>query len=149
MEEILHQLIGSLSNYLQGFVHLRWLAGFLPSTVSSIQRFQKPFERTTTSNVKFHMPNKKYPPPKKTQHGWQWKIHHERRSKMYILLKHTDFPAGHVSFLFFFIFKWPPFSIAIVDEVMELVHQQHWCSEDTGLSCLPIWMPGVLFRWTT
>ena len=64
MEEILHQLIGSLSNYLQGFVHLRWLAGFLPSTVSSIQRFQKPFGRTTTSNVKCHIPNKKYLLPK-------------------------------------------------------------------------------------
>ena len=24
MEEILHQLIGSLSNYLQGFIHPRW-----------------------------------------------------------------------------------------------------------------------------
>ena len=33
MEEILHQLIGSLSHYLQGFIHSRWLAGFLPSTV--------------------------------------------------------------------------------------------------------------------
>ena len=29
MEEILHQLIGSLSHYLQGFIHTRWLAGFL------------------------------------------------------------------------------------------------------------------------
>ena len=29
-----HQLIGSLSHYLQGFIHLRWLAGFQPSTVS-------------------------------------------------------------------------------------------------------------------
>ena len=33
MEEILHQLIGSLSHYLQGVLHPRWLAGFLPSTV--------------------------------------------------------------------------------------------------------------------
>ena len=33
MAEILHQLIGSLSHYLQGFIHPRWLAGFLPSTV--------------------------------------------------------------------------------------------------------------------
>ena len=35
MERILHQLIGSSyssSYYLQGFVHHRWLAGFLPST---------------------------------------------------------------------------------------------------------------------
>jgi len=24
MEEILHQLIGSLSHYLQGFIHPRW-----------------------------------------------------------------------------------------------------------------------------
>ena len=34
MEDILHQLIGSLSDYLQGFIHPRWLAGFLPSTVA-------------------------------------------------------------------------------------------------------------------
>ena len=33
MEEILHQLIGSLSQYFQGLIHLRLLAGFLPSTV--------------------------------------------------------------------------------------------------------------------
>ena len=32
MEEILHQLIGSLSDYLQGFIHPGG-AGFLPSTV--------------------------------------------------------------------------------------------------------------------
>ena len=30
MERILHQLIDSLSHYLQGFIHTRWLAlGFL------------------------------------------------------------------------------------------------------------------------
>ena len=29
MEEILHQLISSLSHYLQGFIHPRLLAGFL------------------------------------------------------------------------------------------------------------------------
>ena len=29
MEEILHRLICSLSHYLQGFMHPRWLAGFL------------------------------------------------------------------------------------------------------------------------
>ena len=34
MEEILRQLIGSLSHYFQGSIHPRWLAGFLPSTVS-------------------------------------------------------------------------------------------------------------------
>ena len=33
MEEILHQLIGGVSHYLQGFTHPRWLVGFLPSTV--------------------------------------------------------------------------------------------------------------------
>ena len=34
MEEILHQLIGSLSHYLQGFIHPRWLFGISePSTV--------------------------------------------------------------------------------------------------------------------
>ena len=29
MEEILHQLIWWISHYLQGFIHPRWLAGFL------------------------------------------------------------------------------------------------------------------------
>ena len=29
MEEILHQLIGRLSHYVQGFIHPRWFAGFL------------------------------------------------------------------------------------------------------------------------
>ena len=33
MEEILHQLIGSVFHYLQGFMHPRWLVGFLASTV--------------------------------------------------------------------------------------------------------------------
>ena len=34
MAEILHQLIGSLSHYLQGFIHPRWLFGISePSTV--------------------------------------------------------------------------------------------------------------------
>ena len=28
--------IGSLSQYLQGFIHPRWLAGFLPSTISTV-----------------------------------------------------------------------------------------------------------------
>ena len=37
MEEILHQLLGSLSHYLQGVMHPRWLTGFLPSTVPSVQ----------------------------------------------------------------------------------------------------------------
>ena len=32
MEEILHQLVGSFSHYLQGFIDPRWLAGFQPST---------------------------------------------------------------------------------------------------------------------
>ena len=36
MEEILHQLIGSLSHYLQGSNHPRWLAAFQPSTNWSI-----------------------------------------------------------------------------------------------------------------
>ena len=33
MEEILHQLIGSLSHYLQGFIHLRWCRISEPSAV--------------------------------------------------------------------------------------------------------------------
>ena len=34
MEEILHHLIGSLSNYVQGFIHPRWLFGI--SAINSI-----------------------------------------------------------------------------------------------------------------
>ena len=34
MEKMLHQLIWQISHYLQGFIQVRWLAGFLPSTVS-------------------------------------------------------------------------------------------------------------------
>ena len=34
MEEILHQVIWKISHYLLGFIHPRWLFGFLPSTVS-------------------------------------------------------------------------------------------------------------------
>ena len=36
MEEILHHLICSLSHYLQGFMHPRWLAGSEPSTVERL-----------------------------------------------------------------------------------------------------------------
>ena len=36
MEEILHQLISSLSHYLQGFTHPRWLFGI--SSINSIDR---------------------------------------------------------------------------------------------------------------
>ncbi len=43
MAEILHQLIGSLSHYLQGFIHPRWLAGFQPSTVVGKFHAQPPF----------------------------------------------------------------------------------------------------------
>ena len=32
---VVYPMIGSLSHYLQGFIHPRWLAGCLPSTVSS------------------------------------------------------------------------------------------------------------------
>ncbi len=37
MEEILHKLISSLSDYLQGFLHPKWLAGFFPSTVWQLE----------------------------------------------------------------------------------------------------------------
>ena len=37
MDKILHQLIGSLSQYLQGFIHPRWLFGISePSTEAEI-----------------------------------------------------------------------------------------------------------------
>ena len=38
MEEILHQLICSLSHYLQGFTHPRWLFGI--SSINSMERLQ-------------------------------------------------------------------------------------------------------------
>ena len=41
MAEILHQVIGCVSHYLQGFIHPRWLAGFLPSTVPVTVRFSR------------------------------------------------------------------------------------------------------------
>ena len=34
MEDILHQLVSSLSHYLQGFIYIPGGGGFLPSTVS-------------------------------------------------------------------------------------------------------------------
>ena len=33
MEDILHQLISSLSHYFQGFIHPRWLAGILSTVI--------------------------------------------------------------------------------------------------------------------
>ena len=33
MEEILQKVVSSASRYLQGFIHPRWLAAFLPSTL--------------------------------------------------------------------------------------------------------------------
>ena len=41
MEEILHQLIGSLFHHLQDITHPRWLAGFLPSTVWCWSRIEQ------------------------------------------------------------------------------------------------------------
>ena len=38
MEEILHQLIGSFSDYLQGLLHLRWLFGISPINSITILR---------------------------------------------------------------------------------------------------------------
>ena len=46
MAEILHQLIGSLSHYLQGFIHPRWLFGI--SSINSIK--WKPLKLT----IDFH-----------------------------------------------------------------------------------------------
>ena len=48
MEEFLHQLIGSLSHYLQGFIHLRW---FLSSTVGQFQNLFLPCQ-TNKNNRK-------------------------------------------------------------------------------------------------
>ena len=46
IEEILHQLIGSLSYYLQGFIHPRG-AGFRPPTVFLLGRTAKCLNRST------------------------------------------------------------------------------------------------------
>ena len=43
MEEILHQMIGSLSPYLQGFTHPRWCR------ISSINRKETPSVQTATT----------------------------------------------------------------------------------------------------
>ena len=45
MEEILHQLIGSFSLYLQGFTHPKWLFG-----ISSINSTWPVLRKETTSN---------------------------------------------------------------------------------------------------
>ena len=44
MEEILHQLV-KIFHYAQGFIHPRWLAGFLPSTLYQPQNSH--FKQTT------------------------------------------------------------------------------------------------------
>ena len=41
MEEILHQLIGSLSHYLQDFIYIPGGAGFLPSTVCKVPTYNQ------------------------------------------------------------------------------------------------------------
>ena len=53
MEEILHQLIGSSSRYLQGVIHPSWLAGFLnhQSYVATTT-----FCHSYTSNFVIHLP---------------------------------------------------------------------------------------------
>ncbi len=51
MEEILHQLIGSLSHYLQGFLH----PGFLPSTVCLIFYSLPVFSRNLYHNCRGEM----------------------------------------------------------------------------------------------
>jgi len=45
MEDILHQLIGSLSHYLQDFIHSRWLFGI--SAINSIIKCSWPFRQKT------------------------------------------------------------------------------------------------------
>ena len=47
MEEILHQLIGSLSHYLQDFIHSRWLFGI--SAINSIIKCSCPFRQKPSS----------------------------------------------------------------------------------------------------
>ena len=57
MEKILHQLIGSLSHYLQGFLHPRWCKiSSIPSTVC-------PKKGVTTSHKKVQVRGKMMTPP--------------------------------------------------------------------------------------
>ena len=57
LEEILHQLIGGLSHYSQGFIHSRWLAGFLnhrqslPFFLTNRTRNKNPFAKHRTSKT--------------------------------------------------------------------------------------------------
>ena len=50
MEEILHQLIGSLSHYLQGFIHPRWLVSRI-SSINGIAQIQKKMDATWKSET--------------------------------------------------------------------------------------------------
>ena len=58
MEEILHHLIGSLSHYLQDFVHPRWLF-----VISSINNIKGHFLLLISSSINFD-PFTVYPPDK-------------------------------------------------------------------------------------
>ena len=60
MEEVLHQLIGSLSYYLQGFINPRWCR-FLPSTAwytcpicAGFLRQLSPFQRPNLESQGYH-----------------------------------------------------------------------------------------------
>ena len=55
MKEILHQLIGSLFHCLQGCIHPKWLAAFLPSTVALT---------TSPTHPTGYIPNNNHPKPR-------------------------------------------------------------------------------------
>ena len=55
IEEILHQLIGSLSHYFQGFVHARWLFG-----ISSVNSMKELHPRKLTWIPKIAMFERRY-----------------------------------------------------------------------------------------
>ena len=62
MEDILHQLIGSLSHYLQGFIHPRWCKCFVKRHVKSPTTRKKNDTSTSSSQIS----------PSWDRHGKRW-----------------------------------------------------------------------------
>ena len=56
MEEILHQLIGSLSHYLQGFIHPRWLFGISSINSMAVSKNHHFFSRNPRDLLPFGTP---------------------------------------------------------------------------------------------
>ena len=54
MEEILHLLIGSLSHYLQGFIHSRWLFGISAINIRSGESKRRAYKMENHDFTMFH-----------------------------------------------------------------------------------------------